>query len=65
MALKAFIFDKDGVLVDSEKGKCRAMERALESFGYSHLFGFEDWFFSRVGMPGIESSEYCVRHFKL
>src|SRR3989344_658619 len=65
MALEAVIFDKDGVLVDSEQGKCRAMERALASFGYRGIDGFNDWFFSRVGVPGLESSQMCVSRFSL
>jgi HAD superfamily hydrolase (TIGR01509 family) len=65
MTLRAVIFDKDGVLIDSERGKCVAMRRALTGLGYNNIKGFEEWFFSRVGMSGLESSEYCVRYFKL
>src|SRR3989344_5842419 len=65
MVLQALIFDKDGVLIDSEPGKCEAMRRALSQFGYADLDGFEEWFFGRVGMPGVESSQFCVDHFRL
>ena len=63
--LKAIIFDKDGVLIDSEIGKCTAMSRALVSFGHGKIKGFEDWFFSRVGVPGLESTEMCIEQFGL
>ena len=63
--LKVVIFDKDGVLIDSERGKYIAMSRALASFGYVNIRGFENWFFSRVGVPGLESTERCIKQFNL
>lgn len=64
MSLAAVIFDKDGVLVNSERGKCKAMAQALELFGHTNVMGFDEWFFSRVGTPGLESCEMCVAHFR-
>ena len=61
----AVIFDKDGVLVNSERGKYDAMRRALAVFGYDDVQGLEDWFFGRVGVPGLESSEMCIKRFAL
>ncbi len=65
MQLEAAILDKDGVIVNSEEGKCKALAQALGKFGHENVKGFREWFFGRVGMPGLESCEYCVSHFKI
>jgi len=65
MGLQAVIFDKDGVLVDSELGKMKAMKEALAELGYSDINGFRDWYLGRVGVSGIESCQMCVDNFNL
>jgi beta-phosphoglucomutase-like phosphatase (HAD superfamily) len=63
--LQAIIFDKDGVIVNSEQVKCVTMEQALASLGVTNLPNFDEWFFSRVGVPGLESCERCVARYGL
>lgn len=63
--LQAIIFDKDGVIVNSEQVKCVTMAQALASLGYSNLPNFDEWFFSRVGMSGLESCEKCITRYGL
>jgi len=65
LMIEAVVFDKDGVLINSDEEKYNAIKRALVHFGHDNIDGLREWYFGRVGMPGIETSEYCVRHFGL
>ena len=66
---QGFLFDKDGVIVDSEPSKFLALQRAV-----FYLTGrkevtedqrFYDWYYGRVGMSGEETCKEAVQRFKL
>lgn len=50
MQLKAIIFDKDGVLADSEKLKATAWQQALEPYGVQGGFG---WYLANLGPSSL------------
>ena len=65
--MKGIIFDKDGVLIDSELGKMEAMRQALSSLNVdlSKLEKFEEWYLGRVGVPGVESCERFIHKYSI
>jgi HAD superfamily hydrolase (TIGR01509 family) len=60
--IKAIIFDKDGVIINSEKMKAKAWGKALEKFGAR---GGLEWYEERAGLPRKDLCEMAVRDFSL
>ena len=60
--IRAFIFDVDGVLVDSEMQKAEAWRRVLQT--YCHPNG-DQWYLARLGMGRKELCAEAVNTFRL
>ncbi|MBT8350451.1 MAG: HAD family phosphatase [Deltaproteobacteria bacterium] len=61
MLIEAIIFDKDGVLADSEKLKAQAWERALQPYGVDQGF---DWYLENFGPSPVALSEMAIAAFR-
>jgi beta-phosphoglucomutase-like phosphatase (HAD superfamily) len=62
MAVKAIIFDKDGVLVDSEELKATAWQQTLNSYDVKDGFS---WYLSHLGPSSISLAEKAIDMFSL
>ncbi len=62
MALEAFVWDKDGVLVDTESFKAQAHKQSLERYGVQNC---DDWYYRNLGAPGIEMARMQIQEFGL
>jgi len=60
--IKAVIFDKDGVLVDSEKLKAVAWRDTLETYGVTNGF---DWYLRALGPPSVVLATMAIATFGL
>jgi len=60
--IRAVIFDKDGVLVDTESGKAESWKSALAKYGREVGPG---WYFERMGPSGLAIAEMAVEEFDL
>jgi beta-phosphoglucomutase-like phosphatase (HAD superfamily) len=61
MVIEAIIFDKDGVLADSEKLKAQAWHRALYRYGVDHGF---DWYLENLGPSDVALAEMAIGKFR-
>lgn len=62
MKIKAIIFDKDGVLVDSEESKAIAWQRTLERYDIKEGYS---WYLSNLGPTSISLAEKSIKLFKI
>jgi HAD superfamily hydrolase (TIGR01509 family) len=62
MEIKAIIFDKDGVLVDSEEVKATAWERTLNSYDVRDGFS---WYLSHLGPSSESLAKEAIGAFNL
>jgi beta-phosphoglucomutase-like phosphatase (HAD superfamily) len=62
MEVKAIIFDKDGVLVDSEEVKATAWQRTLNSYDIKDGFS---WYLSHLGPSSVSLAEEAIDAFNL
>ena len=61
MLIEAIIFDKDGVLADSEKLKAHAWQRTLQAYGVDQG---SDWYLGNLGPPAVVLSEMAIATFR-
>lgn len=61
-SVRAVIFDKDGVLVDSEKLKAEAWQDVLSSYG---VLGGSEWYLSNLGPTVVALAEIAKATFYL
>lgn len=62
MEVKAIIFDKDGVLVNSEEIKATAWQHTLNSYDVKDGFG---WYLTHLGPSSLSLAEKAIDMFKL
>jgi beta-phosphoglucomutase-like phosphatase (HAD superfamily) len=66
---EAILFDKDGVIVDSETQKFEALKRAVllqtDQYEAAESKEFADWYWGRVGLSGEKTCEQAVSLFVL
>jgi len=60
--LEAVVFDKDGVLVDTEPLKAEAHKQSLARFG---IPDGDDWYYRHLGTAGIEMARMQIEEFNL
>jgi HAD superfamily hydrolase (TIGR01509 family) len=62
MKVKAIIFDKDGVLIDSEEVKATAWQRTLNSYDVKDGLS---WYLSHLGPSSVSLAEKAIDTFNL
>ena len=62
MAVKAIIFDKDGVLIDSEEVKATAWRQTLNSYDVKDGFS---WYLSNLGPSSLSLGQKAIDVFNL
>lgn len=62
MKIKAIIFDKDGVLVNSEESKAIAWQQTLDRYDVKDGYA---WYLSNLGPTSVFLSEKAIELFKL
>ena len=62
MKVKAVIFDKDGVLVNSEEVKATAWQQTLDLYNVKDGFG---WYLSHLGPSSVSLAEKAIETFSI